>query len=125
LGITYYAGEQLRFKLREFSEYNRGIVVGFKGDTIQFDFGEVYVYDIVEIDVRAKTNKGTARRILFSGFGFFVMDWANQKIQYGTYQLNRTVMATSGVLVASAGIFYLIKRKKFQPRGRRHLLIMG
>lgn len=120
---NFHAGDEITFKIEGEDYYMTQMIIGFRGDNIQFHYFDLAIADITHIDIsesRKTVFDVLSRYTLQAGVLFLLIDTFNQGvIRDEGFEPSSPSLIITGSLLASSAITKLLSKKKFKIDKRK------
>jgi len=124
--IKYFAGEEIRFKLKGDNEYHKSLIKGFNKEEIIFHYYSIALDELEVIDVSDKrftvfSFRSSPGKLLVSGMALIAIDQFNQTvIREEPFGVNSNLAVVGGALSLSGILLKLIQKKRWKMYKYKH-----
>ena len=115
-----YEGDEIKFLLEGEKHFNFETIKKLKGDSVILQNSSIHIKDISKVDIRKYNQHRMDPNVLagasiLAGVGYFTVDQFNHTVvkQRG-WDVNRKVVRTSAILIATGILIHKTKRRYFK-----------
>jgi len=124
--VKYYAGDEMRFKLKGEKHYYKALIKGFESRKIIFHYYSIDLSEIEVIDVSGKnftvfSFRSSPGKLLVSGMALLAIDQFNQTvIREEPFGVNGNLAIVGGAISLTGIVLKLIQKKRWKMLKPKH-----